>query len=92
MMWRLARGSAAAKRSIAKSMAPLIEVRPMNERGAARIAAASPPASSSSRIIVQSATTFCSPAPDHSTKQIAIVPVVPPRIAASTRGSVNAAE
>ena len=37
--------------------AALIEVRPMNERGAAMIAAATLPASSSSRISVQSTTT-----------------------------------
>src|SRR6266700_1982801 len=36
--------------------------------------AASPPASSSSWMTVQSATTLCSPAPDHSMKQIATAP------------------
>src|SRR6516162_4862988 len=91
MIRRFVRGVAAANRSIAKSMAPLIDVRPIKERGAARMAAARPPASSSSWMMVQSATTFCSPAPDHSTKHIAIVPVTPPRIAARTRGSVTAA-
>ena len=46
------------------------------------IAAAITGASSSSWISVQSTTTSCSPAPDHSTKHTAIVPLFPPRIAA----------
>jgi hypothetical protein len=63
---------AAAKRSIAKSIAALIEVRPRNERGAASIVAATPAAASSSRTTVQSTTTFWSAAPDHSMKVTAI--------------------
>ena len=57
MMRRLACHFDLVKCAIAKSMAALIEVRPINERGAARIAAAMLPASSSSRISVQSTTT-----------------------------------
>jgi hypothetical protein len=56
-------GGAAARRSIEKSIAALIEVRPRNERGADSIVAAIPPAASSSRTTVQSTTTFCSGAP-----------------------------
>jgi hypothetical protein len=58
----------------AKSMPELIEVRPMTERGAARIDVATTPASSSSRIAVQSTTTRCSSSPDHSIKQMPIDP------------------
>jgi len=58
----------------AKSMPELIEVRPVKERGAARIDAATTPASSSSRIAVQSTTTRCSSSPDHSIKQMPIGP------------------
>ena len=45
---------ALAKYAFAKSIAALIEVRPVKDRGALRIAAAAPPPSSSSRISVQS--------------------------------------
>ena len=68
MMRRLACHFEFAKCAIAKSIAALIDVRPINERGAAIIAAAMLPASSSSRISVQSTTTCWSSSPDHSMK------------------------
>jgi len=68
-----------------------IEVRSAKERGNSIIWSANLRADLSSLITVQSITTFCAPMPDHSTKQIAILPCGPDLIASTTRGLESAA-
>ena len=76
---------------MAKSIAPLIEVRSANGRRASMICAEKTFADASSPITVQSITIFWAPMPDHSTNVTAILPSAPARIASMTRRSVMAA-
>ena len=73
-------------------MAPLIEVPPPNSRrGAASIEAANASADASSLINIHGTTWICRRGPVHWNMVTAIDCELPPRIAASTRGSRNAA-
>ena len=72
-------------------MAALIDVRPMNARGASLMRLATDVASSALPTLVQSITTAWSVSPAHSTKQIAMRPIGPPAMARTTRGSAIAA-
>ena len=74
-----------------KSMAALIEVRPMKARGASLMRLATASASSALPIWVQSITSIWSVSPAHSTKHSAMRPIGPPTMARTTRGSTMAA-
>ena len=69
----------------------LIEVRSANERGNSSIWSPILRAEAASPTIVQSITSLSELAPDHSTKQIAILPCGPDLIASITRGLDSAA-
>ena len=69
----------------------LIEVRSANERGSSIIWSPILRAEAASLTTVQSITSLSEVAPDHSTKQIAILPCGPERIASITRGLDSAA-
>ena len=73
-------------------MAALIEVRPMNARGASRMRAEMACASASLPTGVQSMTTLCSPSDAHSMKHTRdAARWRPPVMARTTRGSTIAA-
>ena len=91
MVRRVASNGARSSSLTAKSMAPLIEVRSAKERGISASWAENLLALSRLRTMVQSITSFCAPAPDHSTKHTAMRPCGPEPIASSTRGLVIAA-
>ena len=76
---------------MANSMAPEIDVRSANDRGASSRRSPKPFADSASPTVVQSITTRCEPTPDHSTKVNPMRPVRPDRMASSTRESEMAA-
>ena len=91
MMRRAALNGERSSWANANSSPALIEVRSANERGSSIIWSPILRAEAASPTMVQSITSLTEVAPDHSTKQIAILPCGPDWIASTTRRLDSAA-